>query len=352
MTIGGSLIPGALGAMLIEILPFLRGIGTDIHNVLGEDSPALVPTVMIAYALASFLVGFCFVALGVFKAGTLVRGRSLHHQCSFTSNEFTLSTFCFQVAYFPKTVLTGVIGGIGVSLFLLGLGLPLPPSSPALTLSNADTVLFGVDHLGLLFASCGPAFFLSISLRSELLRRCTFGKSRHAYYIPLYFLLIPILFWITIAGLKNTNRAGMEMLTKTGWLFEVDDLARSQSGVGSAWVYWTLFDFSKVDIHALKKATTNIVLLVVIGVLNLPIYVPALGSALGVSVNMNHEFIGQGVANILAGCAGTVPNILASLENSLRGTANCHNSNCSSFPIPYSSLEPEVVDSKQALSLY
>lgn len=55
---------------------------------------------------------------------------------------------------------------------------------------------------------------------------------------------------------------------------------------------------------------TNIVLVVVIGVLNLPIYVPALGLALKVKVNTNHEFIGQGVANILAGVAGTAPNIL------------------------------------------
>ncbi|KAJ7501843.1 hypothetical protein B0H11DRAFT_2275043 [Mycena galericulata] len=29
MTLGGSQFPGALGAMLIEILPFLRGIATD-----------------------------------------------------------------------------------------------------------------------------------------------------------------------------------------------------------------------------------------------------------------------------------------------------------------------------------
>ncbi len=73
MTLGGSRIPGALGAMLIEILPFLRGIGSDIQQTLGDDNPALVPTVMVAYALTSFLVGFGFVALGVFKAGTLVR---------------------------------------------------------------------------------------------------------------------------------------------------------------------------------------------------------------------------------------------------------------------------------------
>ena len=113
------------------------------------------------------------------------------------------------------------------------------------------------------------------------------------------------------------------MLVSNGWLFGVDDSAKQQSGIGSAWVYWTLFDFSKVDLHALKNATTNIILLVVIGVLNLPIYVPALGSSLGVSVNMNHEFMGQGVANILAGLAGTVPNILVSLESSLWSLAHC-----------------------------
>ncbi|KAJ7939422.1 hypothetical protein B0H13DRAFT_2300691 [Mycena leptocephala] len=31
MTMGGSRFPGPLGAMLIEILPFLRGIGSDIR---------------------------------------------------------------------------------------------------------------------------------------------------------------------------------------------------------------------------------------------------------------------------------------------------------------------------------
>ncbi len=74
MTIGGSMFPGALGAMLIEILPFLRGIGSDIHRKLGDDSPALIPTVMVAYALTSFLIGILFIVLGVCRAGRLVSG--------------------------------------------------------------------------------------------------------------------------------------------------------------------------------------------------------------------------------------------------------------------------------------
>lgn len=72
MTIGGSLFPGGIGAMLIEILPLLRGIASAIQRALDDDSPAIIPTVMVAYALTSFLIGVIFIALGVFRAGLLV----------------------------------------------------------------------------------------------------------------------------------------------------------------------------------------------------------------------------------------------------------------------------------------
>lgn len=72
MTLGGSLFPGALGSMLIEVLPFLRGIATDIQGVLGRDSPNLLPTVVAAYAMTSFLVGFCFLVLGLLRLGWTV----------------------------------------------------------------------------------------------------------------------------------------------------------------------------------------------------------------------------------------------------------------------------------------
>ena len=115
------------------------------------------------------------------------------------------------------------------------------------------------------------------------------------------------------------NSPGIDILVKKGWLFTVVTSNNRQKGLGKAWIYWTLFDFTKVEYHALKSATTSIVFLVVIGVLNLPIYVPALGASLDVPVNMNHEFIGQGVANIMAGVAGTVPNILVSETDHDRG---------------------------------
>ena len=188
--------------------------------------------------------------------------------------------------------------------------LPLPVSSPPLTLSSIQPVLFNQEHLPLLFASIIPAFLLSISIRSSILKRCTFGATKHAYYIPIYIILIPIIFWIIVGILGKANAAGMAMLVQKGWLFEIQDPVGRQVRFEHSWNYWSLFDFSRVKRHALTSATTNILLVVGIGLLNVPIYVPALGLSLGLPVHMNHEFIGQGAANILAGLAGTVPNIV------------------------------------------
>lgn len=212
------------------------------------------------------------------------------------------------MAYFPHTVLTGAIGGIGVALFILGLELMLPESSPPLTLPTAGSVLFNVTHLPLLAVSFFPALLLSVSKRSKRLERWTFGASTNVYFIPVCLCAIPFMFWIIVAPMHIPN----EVLVRNGWLFRVDLSSSEQSGIGNGWIYWREFDFPKVEWWAIKSATTNMVLLVVIGVLNLPIFVPALAYKLNVPYDMDHEFLGQGVANLLAGVAGTVPNILVS----------------------------------------
>ena len=62
-------------------------------------------------------------------------------------------------------------------------------------------------------------------------------------------------------------------------------------------------------------AIQDIVLLVIIGVLNLPIYIPSMALVLDVpTYNMNHELLGHGASNILAGVLGTVPNLVVSFK--------------------------------------
>ncbi|KAF9237006.1 sulfate transporter family-domain-containing protein [Melanogaster broomeanus] len=265
LTFGGSLFPGALGSMLIEVLPFLRGIATSIQQRLGDDNPNLLPTVVAAYTLTSFITGAIFVLLGVFRCGRLVE-------------------------YFPRTVLMGTIGAIGLSLFLLGLELTLPSTAGTLTLSSAGAVLFSRIHTPLLLSSFVPALFLSVSIRMPALSKATRGFTDHALYVPVYMFFIAGLFWTVAAGAGYANVDGMTRLSSDGWLFTVEE---------------------SVEWSAMSAAIENIVLLVVIGVLNLPIYIPAMALVLDVpSYNMNHELIGHGVSNIFAGAVGTIPNLV------------------------------------------
>lgn len=102
MTLGGSLFPGALGSMFIELLPFLRGIALSIQATLGRDSPSLLPTVLAAYAMTSLLIGLAFLILGALRCGRVV--------ClTFQAGE-NFESLVSQVEYLPRTVLTGTIG--------------------------------------------------------------------------------------------------------------------------------------------------------------------------------------------------------------------------------------------------
>jgi hypothetical protein len=87
LTSGGSGIPSALGSMLAESLPFLRGIASSIQRTLGYDHPGILPTTMVAYAMTSFLLGAVFLLLAALRCGNLA-------------------------GYFPRTVMTGVIGNL------------------------------------------------------------------------------------------------------------------------------------------------------------------------------------------------------------------------------------------------
>ena len=82
---GGSSIDGALGSMLFEIMPFLRGIASDLSQRLGPDSQSLLPTVAAAFSLCSLLIGFVFTLMSIAKSGRLLE-------------------------YIPRTVLTGAVG--------------------------------------------------------------------------------------------------------------------------------------------------------------------------------------------------------------------------------------------------
>lgn len=201
----------------------------------------------------------------------------------------------------------GLIGGIGFSLLVLGLQLTFPASAPSLTIHNASG-LFTSYHAPLLCASLLPALVLCYCLRSTRLERITRGFTAHSSFVPIYVVSILVIFWIVAAAKGLANPDGIHTLSTRGWLFI---LPSGSSAPASSWNYWRLFDFGLVRWSALGAATQNILLLVLIGVLNLPIYVPAMAMTLKTNgYSMNHELLGHAVANFLSGCVGSVPNLV------------------------------------------
>ncbi|PSN58749.1 hypothetical protein BS50DRAFT_682641 [Corynespora cassiicola Philippines] len=283
MTFGGSRLPGALGSMLVEVLPFLRAAALTIQRELGEDHPGLLPTVMATYALTSLLLGIMFCLLGLFRCGGLA-------------------------AYFPQQVLTGIIGAVGISLCVLGLETTLPATSPPLRIENVGTLLFGVVHLPLLAVSFLPALFLTVSMHAKRVHSASRGLTKSPLYFPVFCLAVAVVFWIVIATTRSINAQKMQHLASTGWLFGKDSsIDRGYRIVD--WNYWALFDFTKVQWRAIPAAADSIVPLVFIGAICLPIFVPPTAKALGMShCGINYEIWGHAVSNVLAAATLTVPN--------------------------------------------
>ena len=91
--------------------------------------------------------------------------------------------------------------------------------------------------------------------------------------------------------------------------------ATSTAAQHQAWNYWATFDFPLVQWSDLTAAIQDIILLVFIGVLNLPIYIPVMALTSVVSkYDMDHEFLGHGVSNIVAGAVGTIPNLVVHIS--------------------------------------
>ena len=169
----------------------------------------------------SFL-GFTFFLLGFFRLGTLI-------------------------GFFPRHILVGCIGGVGVFLIITGLNVAtrLPDDEFSLSL---DTLLFFLR--GSNFALWAPAFVLAGLLRvitarwhhQLILPTCTLlflerpSENAHRFLSSFTadFLIIPAVFYVVIliAGLD------LDVLRRERWLFQV---ARSEEKWYQFYTYFGRF---------------------------------------------------------------------------------------------------------------
>lgn len=211
-SLGGSIFRGGNGSMMIEVVPFYHILVTIIIDTLGDDDPAaVVSTTIVAFALSSIFAGIVFLLLGYFRLGVLV-------------------------GFFPRHILVGCIGGVGVFLIETGLEVSSQLKSEEGFQWNLETFRYFTQSW-FMVAHWLPALGLAI-----LLRLIT-SKFHQPLIFPAFFLCIPIVFYIIASGIC---RVPLAELRKYDWVFDVGKAADAPF-----YRFYTYFDFRKTSWRAL-----------------------------------------------------------------------------------------------------
>ncbi|OMH84054.1 hypothetical protein AX774_g2430 [Zancudomyces culisetae] len=257
---------GGNGLMMVEILPFLYQCCSTIMSVMGSGASqdAVLATTMVSYALGTILTGLAFLLMGLFKVGKLVD-------------------------FFPRHILVGCIGGVGY--FLVQTGFEVMARIPFEWTRETLAKYFEYEVVVL----WGTTLLVAILLRVLSLR------FKNPTFVPLYFVLVPIFFYMITFYLG----LDLETLRETGWVYPASPKGEKILH------YLTLFKFHLVSWEAVMATVPTLLGLAFFGILHVPINAPALA----VSINMDkldtdRELIAHGVSNLASGLVGSFQNYL------------------------------------------
>ncbi|KIY49603.1 hypothetical protein FISHEDRAFT_40530 [Fistulina hepatica ATCC 64428] len=272
---GGSGFKGANGSMMIEVVPFFHILSSTIASEIGllpGNERAIAATTLASYALSSILTGTTFLLLGSLKLGAIV-------------------------GFFPRHILVGCIGGIGVFLIVTGLCIStgLEDTNFAYNMGTMRYLFFDTWNLMMWIVPFALAALLRIatstlkmSLRAEQL------------IFPGYFVMIPAIFYVVVLAAK----LDLHSLRADGWLFDVG------GDEGKWYAFYEYFDFGKIHWKCLWSTMPTQLALLFFNILHPPLNVPALAVSLDEDVDTNKELTAHGFSNLFAGFLGTVPNYL------------------------------------------
>jgi SulP family sulfate permease len=267
-SLGGSGFSGGVGSEMIEVVPFFHKMAYMILAHIGDDDPeSVMATVITSYALSSILTGIIFILLGALRLGDLV-------------------------SFFPRSILLGCIGGVGVFLFLTGIevsagldsSLGWGPSTLKRLVTPSTFVLWSIPLL------------LSVTLM--FIRH----HVHHPVVMPAFFIFVVAIFYLVVNVAPNLN---LPLLRENGWIF-----AAPASGV-PFYNFYSYYNFSKINWEALSQTVPTMFALSFFGIIHVPINVPALGIAVQEDdVHINRELFGHGVSNAVSGLLGSIQNYL------------------------------------------
>ncbi|KAG1897802.1 sulfate transporter family-domain-containing protein [Suillus fuscotomentosus] len=270
---GGSSFAGANGSMMIEVVPFFHILASTIARDIGDEYPKeIIATTIAAFTLSSVLTGLAFFLLGYLRLGGLI-------------------------GFFPRHILVGCIGGVGIFLILTGLTVSTRLPSDALDPPTLETLRYFIFNTHAL-SQWVPPLVLAVLLRLITMRW------KHQLVFPIYFMIIPIVFYVVVAA----ARLDLGALRRDGWLF---DMAEGTGGGEDRWYgFYSYLDLGLIRFTPLWTTLPIQFALLFFNILHPPLNVPALSVSLDEDVDTNKELLGHGYSNLLAGFLGTVPNYL------------------------------------------
>ncbi|KAI9010065.1 sulfate transporter family-domain-containing protein [Hyaloraphidium curvatum] len=260
-------LAGGIGTQIVEIIPSLWTVaaGLAAFSDGALQGPALVSTVLFAYLLGSLMTGAGFMLLGIFRAG-------------------------FLVTFFPRHVLIGVIGGIGVFLFKTALEV----------LARIEKLTFGT--VPELFQPAKLVVW-SMGLITAVVLMLMQTKIRWDGLMAVYYLAVIALFYVVVFATGTS----FDTLRAEGWLY---DLPPSQGIKNPFPEYYSLINFSAINFDAIASVVPGLFALTFFAILQVPINIPSIGVTLRKDVDMNQELVAHGVSNLIAGLTATVPSYL------------------------------------------
>nr|POE50152.1 uncharacterized protein c24h6.11c [Quercus suber] len=271
----GSIFRGGVGSEMIEVVPFFHKMTYLIMAKMGtEDQDALRATVITSYAMSSIITGLVFFTLGAANLGTLVN-------------------------FFPHSILTGCIGGVGIFLFVTGIEVSARLDGNLEFSKEIFFKLFAADTVQLWI----PPLALAVILLTV----------KHYYnrpwLVPAYYITITVLFYIITTAIPSVS---MENLRDAGWIFEAP-----AKGV-PFYNFYSHYKFNLVDWSAIWMTVPSQLALTFFGILHVPINVPNLAMVVQEDdVSINRELIMHGLSNTLSGCVGSIQNYLVFVNSVL-----------------------------------
>ncbi|EGG02270.1 uncharacterized protein MELLADRAFT_117613 [Melampsora larici-populina 98AG31] len=279
-SLGASAFKGGNGSMMIESIPFMHVIANKIADQIGDSNPdAILATTLMAFAFSTFLTGLAFFSLGALKLGNLM-------------------------GFFPRHILVGCIGSVGVFLFLTGV---------QVTAQFPDAIGLNFDTFAHLSKpEIIPLWIVPLSL--AMILRVLSAIITHPFFVPTYFIIIPIGFYIITSLILKVP---IENLRSSGWIFNLPAPNNSTAPTGPL-SFYSYFKFREINWSVFQQTLTSQLAMVIFGLLHVPLNVPALSISLGMDdIDIDRELIAHGISNTVASLFGTVSNYLCYVNSVL-----------------------------------